>query len=663
MDPTMGIPEKKKIAIICGNDRVSNSIAHNVRTVFGDRVEIILRRPADIEKADHVEADAFLVTRWNLIGNLESKVSDKQRIVRVTRTITKEALQKILAIPTNSRVLLVNDSERSTLSLRSLLLDLHLDDLNYVVYDPHTYDPSVTVAITPDEASYVPEYVEKVINIGQRVLDMKTVFNICTILRFSLSDISSGMMRYINAIVDPSNSNKPYRDMLILNDRMQNVLRYMDQGLLLTLDDGSILIANEKIKSLLGCPIQSGEDSLADIFPEDVTAELLEMDRDTRTFHIFNRDLTVRHEAIFFSASIRQNLFFFTDITYLHSLEQSVAARSQGAGFVVKYTFDDVIYHSAVMRSCVEQLRIFAASDKVVLILGETGTGKELLAQSIHNASQRRHSPFVAVNCAALPASLLESELFGYEGGAFTGAKRTGRAGLFEQADGGTLFLDEIGDMPVSLQSRLLRVLQEMQIMRVGGTRIININVRIIAATNQDLEAKIREGTFRGDLYYRLNVLPCRVPALRERREDILPLFLHFAGVPKLGEDIAARLEAYGWPGNVRELQNAAGYYVMMRESGHPLPAYIADAAPASAGEGDQALERQLLLLLSGRSRGRSALVRDLAKEGFAVSEYALRRQLESMERRGLILRGVGRGGTRLSEKGVQTLERDLGRG
>ena len=658
MDVNHEAPARKRVVIICNNARVSSTIAGNLRTVFEDKVDIIIRRPSDIEQADHIDADAFLVTRWNLIGNLENKVSDKQRIVRVTRTITTEALQKILTIPTNSTVLLVNDSERSTYSLRSLLLDLHLDDFNYVVYDPKQRDPSATVAITPDEMAYVPTYVEKVINIGQRVLDIKTVFNICTLLGFSLSDISSGMMRYINSIVDPNNSDKPYRDILLLNERMQNVLRYMEQGLLLTQDDGIILIANEKIESLLGHRIQDGQDNLADIFPDEVASELLAMDRDNRSFHIFNREFTVQHEAVMFSTSIRQNLYFFSDITYLHSLEQNIAARSQGTGFVVKYTFDDIIYHSKVMRDCVDQLKIFASSDKVILILGETGTGKELLAHSIHNASPRRHCPFVAINCAALPASLLESELFGYEGGAFTGAKRTGRAGLFEQADGGTLFLDEIGDMPVSLQSRLLRVLQEMQIMRVGGSRVININVRIIAATNQNLEQKIRDGSFRGDLYYRLNVLPCQVPPLRNRREDIIPLFLHFAGMPKIPADIARRLEAYDWPGNVRELQNAAGYYVMMRKSGHALPGYIADAVPASAEEDTRALEQQLLILLGRHSCGRSALVRELAGQGFAVSEYSLRRCLEDMERRGLILRGVGRGGTRLSGKGLEALEK-----
>ncbi len=651
-------PERKRIVIICNNVRVSSTLAGNLHTVFGDKVDIIIQRPSDIEPMDSIDADAFLVTRWSLIGNLESKVADKQRIVRVTRTISTAALQKILTIPDNSTVLLVNDSERSASFLRSLLLDLHLDHYNYVVYTPEQYDPSITVAITPDEMAYVPSYIEKVINIGQRVLDIKTVFNVCTLLGFSLSDISSGMTRYINSIVDPNNIDKPYRDILILNERMQNVLCYMEQGLLLTQNDGSILIANEKIESLLGRRILGGQDNLADIFPAEVASELLDMDQDTRRFHILNREFTVQHEAILFSASIRQHLYFFSDITYLHSLEQSMAARSQSAGFVVKYTFDDVIYHSKAMGDCIDQLKFFAASDKVILIRGETGTGKELLAHSIHNASQRRHCPFVAINCAALPASLLESELFGYEGGAFTGAKRTGRAGLFEQADGGTLFLDEIGDMAVSLQSRLLRVLQEMQVMRVGGSRIININVRIIAATNQNLEQKIRDGSFRGDLYYRLNVLPCQVPPLRNRREDILPLFLHFAGIPQIPADIARKLEAYHWPGNVRELQNAAEYYGMMRESDHPLPDYITNAAPVSAQEDVQGLEKRLLLLLGRHSCGRSALVRELADQGFAVSEYSLRRCLEDMERRGLVLRSVGRGGTRLSKKGLEALEK-----
>lgn len=199
--------------------------------------------------------------------------------------------------------------------------------------------------------------------------------------------------------------------------------------------------------------------------------------------------------------------------------------------------------------------------------MGETGTGKELFAQAIHNASRRQGQPFVAINCAAVPENLLESELFGYEEGAFTGARKKGKPGLFELAHGGTIFLDEIGDIAQAIQIKLLRVLQQKEIMRVGGQHTIPIDVRVIAATNRNLLAAVQEGTFRADLYYRLNVLPLYLPPLRERKEDI-PVLLRdmlFKAnrtlaryAPVIAREILTHLPAYSWPGNVRELQNIA---------------------------------------------------------------------------------------------------------
>ncbi len=195
------------------------------------------------------------------------------------------------------------------------------------------------------------------------------------------------------------------------------------------------------------------------------------------------------------------------------------------------------------------------------MLEGETGTGKELFAQSIHNASPRKKGPFVAINCAALPEALLESELMGYEDGAFTGAKKGGKTGLFEMAHGGTIFLDEINQMPLPLQSKLLRVIQERSVMRIGGNRMIPVDVRIIAAANEDLLKKVTAKQFRSDLYYRINIMRLRLPPLRERKEDIPLLTSAFAahneGVDtKSLDNLLAEMNQYNWPGNIRELQN-----------------------------------------------------------------------------------------------------------
>jgi len=209
-----------------------------------------------------------------------------------------------------------------------------------------------------------------------------------------------------------------------------------------------------------------------------------------------------------------------------------------------------------------------AKTEGTILIYGESGVGKEVYAQSIHNASSRSHAPFVAVNCAALTETLLESELFGYEEGAFTGARKGGKPGLFELAHGGTIFLDEINSIPPALQVKLLRVLEEREVMRIGSDYVIPLDVRIIAASDVSLKQSVVSGDFRADLFYRLDVLELMIPSLRERKGDVMPLFAKFLKEleykSKVEADVKAQLLRYDWPGNVRELRNAAQRYALL---------------------------------------------------------------------------------------------------
>lgn len=259
------------------------------------------------------------------------------------------------------------------------------------------------------------------------------------------------------------------------------------------------------------------------------------------------------------------------------------------AGASVEDNFEGIIGRSAMMRGLCRQMKIVGPTASTVLVLGETGTGKELIARAIHNQSPRCDRPFIKVNCAAIPAGLIESELFGHERGAFTGAVAR-RSGRFEMADGGTLFLDEIGDIPLELQPKLLRVLQEQEFERIGGTQTMRVNVRIVAATSQDLPRMVADREFRPDLYYRLNVFPIRVPALRERSEDIPPLVHHFVGlyservgkrVTEIPAEAMAVLTHYDWPGNVRELQNVVERSVIL-SPGRVLRPSLDELQPSS---------------------------------------------------------------------------------
>jgi PAS domain S-box-containing protein len=305
--------------------------------------------------------------------------------------------------------------------------------------------------------------------------------------------------------------------------------------------------------------------------------------------------------------------------------------------------FDEIVGQSAALRRLLADVERVAGADTTVLITGETGTGKELIARAIHRRSPRAKRPLIAVNCAAIAASLQESEFFGHERGAFTGATQR-REGRFKLADGGTIFLDEVGEMPLDLQAKLLRVLQEGQFEPVGGTRTVRVDVRVVAATNRDLERMAREGSFRADLFYRLNVFPLHVPALRERGDDVLLLAEAFASklaarrggtAAALTEGAKARLLGYDWPGNVRELHNVVERALITSRDGRTLnlDRALPEAAPATAPprSGEPAGERRILTDAELRD-----LERDNVRRALDVSDWKISGREGAAERLGM---------------------------
>lgn len=329
----------------------------------------------------------------------------------------------------------------------------------------------------------------------------------------------------------------------------------------------------------------------------------------------------------------------FSDLESTH--KSAFRAIEKDTGFA----FSDIIGGSDALAGVRQMAEEAARYDSSILLIGETGTGKELFARAIHNASSRRESPFVGVNCAAIPESLLESELFGYEPGAFTGANKNGKPGRFELADRGTLFLDEIGDMPLFLQAKLLRVLQNMEITRVGGVHPKRVDVRVVSATNQDLGELIAQGRFRADLYYRLNVVPIHLPALRERPGDIPVLAQYFVAhyaelfnksVCGLIDEALEALLRYSWPGNVRELENVIEFAVNFARGDKITVGDIRPRLPVTRENSETcldlraALSQHALKLVEERLsvHGRDAAGREAAAEELGISRATLYRIL-----------------------------------
>ena len=278
------------------------------------------------------------------------------------------------------------------------------------------------------------------------------------------------------------------------------------------------------------------------------------------------KEVVVNGAPVIVDGKLKGSVGIIRDVSELKNLNRELhRAKQMIRTLEAKYSFEDIIGSSEVMKIAIEQAKLAAKTPATILLRGESGTGKELFAHAIHNGSDRKFNKFIRVNCASLSETLLESELFGYEDGAFTGAKRGGKKGLFEEADNGSIFLDEIGELSLSTQVKLLRVLQESEITRVGGTQSIPLNVRIIAATNVHLEKAMVDGKFREDLYYRLNQMPIFIPPLRKRKGDLKPLCIRL--IEKINQEYGrnvegvtkkalSRLEKYDWPGNIRELDN-----------------------------------------------------------------------------------------------------------
>ena len=476
------------------------------------------------------------------------------------RSIDYHELHRLFELPGGMDVLIANDSKPSAESVVQELRVLGINHLNYYPYYPGcvTY-PKLKTAVTPGEPDCVPDCVETVIDIQNRLIDITTIVEI--LLHFGMLTEHADLL-----------SANYLRDIIHL---IKNNYRQMDQ---------------------------------------------------------------------------------------LRQMTSNAKNRQNG---LARHTFKDIIGKSPSLAAALTIAKKIAASEAPVCIHGESGTGKELIAQSIYNASPRRNGPFVAVNFAALSESLLESELFGYVPGAFTGASRQGAVGLFEEAQHGTIFLDEIGDAPLSFQVKLLRVLQEKQIRRVGSTHTIPIDVRVISATNRDLPELIRQKQFRRDLYYRLNVLPIELPALRERGAgDILLLAgMFYKRISRVNPavtlpattyfaKIRPYLTSYPFPGNIRELENLVTYLTALSTDEPPKPEILPTAVRATVfaaksrepqGETEQ---KELLWerIRSANENGAAVGRRSLARQ-LSLTENHVRKLLEALENEGRVIARRGRGG------------------
>lgn len=354
--------------------------------------------------------------------------------------------------------------------------------------------------------------------------------------------------------------------------QLRVILETIKEGVIVVDDEGRVQIFNQIAGEILGVELQKAIGKpLPTIIKGTGLLDVLKTGTPEMDYicHVGDKDIAINLLPFNINDKTQGVVATFKEATSIQNIDRKLREKLYAKGFVAKYTISHIVCESLIMKQLLYKTERYAKPDATVLIQGETGTGKEIFAQSIHNLSSRREKPFVAINCSALPESLLETELFGYEEGAFTGAKRGGKVGLFELANEGTVFLDEIADISQNLQVRLLRVLEEKEVMRVGGDRIVPTDIRIISSACKDLGEEVKLGKFRMDLYFRLAILKLDIPSLRERLSDIPIivkeiLYKHSRGKKRISDTMIEKMKGYDWPGNIRELDSLITRYVIL---------------------------------------------------------------------------------------------------
>ena len=659
----------KTLALVFQNadtPQVIDLMRRTFEEVFARSVQVEVYFMDRIGETEQICADVLVVNRTVSLLALRPHTPSFQNVVFMTRSIRKTYLDSILAIPAGTDVLLVNDTPDSAREMIEMLYELGIGHLNLIPFEPDREAQgdyrSIQYAITPNEPQLVPARIPHVLNTEYRVVGFDTIINAAAVLNLTSDRIASNLIRYISGIVEPLHGYRTSYFNTFLKERLLNEYVYDATSAIFAADPaGRIIYHNRRAAELFQLDSETAR-TVRDCLPPELL-EVLGSAPDLRRCPVSldAGDFLVRKSTIIVGEETLGCFVSLQDEITLRGDEAAFRRRLREKGFYAKHTFSDILHRSASMDKCIALAKKAAATEYTLLIEGESGTGKELFAQAIHNASPRRDQPFIAVNCAAISESLLESELFGYEEGAFTGARKKGRLGYFELADRGTIFLDEIGDISPRLQLGLLRVLQEKQVMRVGSDRIVSIDVRVVAATNKDLWHEVELGHFRRDLFFRLHTISILLPPLRERQEDIPALFRDFMGKDfyRISPEQLTALQRYDWPGNIRELENCALYCKAMGELPQWVVAY--ERAPET-GVGRDLPMAVLRAVTAGESAGsgvgRERLLQTLRAQGLRLSDVSLRKLLRELAEEGLLAIGSGRQGTRLTDAGRCALTR-----
>lgn len=660
----------KTIKVIAIEKRAVETYVDNLKIFFENFADIkgICLREDSFNGI--VEADVIVVSNATIFNYVRGIIPNNSNVVYIDTAFYQKDIEKLTDIPKGTNVLLVDYKEYMAISMVALMNEYGINHINIVPYAPEVNLNNVdefNIAITASLFEYVPKEINKIINIGYRKIDISTITTIASILNISSFEFNKKIIKYSDELCNKSK---------VLASILSNLNKdqiYID-AILDSIDDG-IIIHDHSSKILhcskYICKFFNKDTSILPNCPteaQNICEKLLLMDEVENHFMKFNNDrinTVVTKKFLNTHNNDNNYIIILKDAENIQKIEIGIRKSLANKGHLAKYTFGDIVFHDTNMKNTIERAKKIASLDVTTLIYGDTGTGKELMAHSIHNNSSRRNHPFLAINCAAISETLLESELFGYEEGAFTGAKKGGKKGLFELAHDGTLFLDELSSISQQMQVKLLRVLQEREIMRIGGSTLIPINVRIIASTNEDLENLIDNDTFRKDLYYRINNFTITIPQLKDRKEDIPfiieSIMLKHNSKKHIDNKLMEFLMNYEWPGNIRELKNCIEYLIFMggdKLTINDLPSTVRiEKSSASAKntcslsvlfDEEKKIVDKIIEICSYRCIGREGLHSLLCEQGYNISHYKLRKLLYYLKDNNLISFGKGRSGIKV---------------
>ncbi|PEO16440.1 transcriptional regulator [Bacillus wiedmannii] len=688
---------RPSILLLTRGEKLAQTFETNLRMFFGSNIQIYtVHEHGELDNQLVDECELILVSTESILDRLPKLLHERTLFAR--RTVCLPKLEQLMELAPGTQCLFVSNSMDTIVDAIELLNRMGFEHLHFIPYVPQPEEiqpilEDIEVAVTHGLKELIPETIDKVIDLDIRPIDLTTIYDIAQRLNlpienahFYTAEFFSDFVRLGRNLANSVNNEKR------LNQKLESVFNAVHEGIISMDEWGRITVFNEEAEKILSL---SAENCLGktywDVISEFNLNQIFQshVEESNQLLEIRNKVLLVSKVPMVLDGHLMGVVVTFQDVTIVQRNEQQIRKNSSRLGLTTKYSFENIIGVSDSIASIKQVAVRLAESDFTVLITGENGTGKEVFAQAIHRYSTRRDGPFVPVNFAGLTESLAESELFGYEGGSFTGAKKGGKMGLFELAHNGTIFLDEIGDAPLSIQAALLRVLQERQVMRIGGNRVIPINVRVIAATNRNLNSMMSKGAFREDLYYRLNVLPLNIPNLRERQEDLFILINYFfyENGRKLlfTPEVKNVLLNYSWPGNIRELENFIKYLMVIVEGDtvklQHIPERILNnililSTPHDPTTEGETMEREdilqflsrhgslmdyedILTILWNMSKRQERVGRTVLRSllSHPLSEAQIRYKLSILKRCGCVAVGVKKQGTTITPMGIQILQ------